>query len=262
MRFLFILAPLILVGCAVSQPTTITEPRPIPEPKKFISLLDLSDLRKEISAAQSKSGKIIYIGVYGGEVPSWERARYFNPQDWLPYRNVRREEEFNEIAFHQSLMHVLAIQISRLFPNSITLMIRGNSEVVVDVVKYFYSPGDKIYLIGHSQGGAVIGQAVYELKRREVPVQMMAQMEGFLSYLTIPGNVIQAFNFYVPSKFALCPGRDKLEAEDPTLTRVLNVPITNPWGPFTGPCAEHRNIDSDPRVWKTILQYIIDSAAS
>ena len=260
MRFLSILMSFILLGCAAGQSPATGKPNPIPETKRFKIPLELSELRKDVSAADSKGRKIIYIGVYGGAVPSWEKAGYFNPKDWPPYRNVRQEEEFNEIAFHESVMHVVAIQISRMFPNSITLMIRGNDEVVADVVRYLYSPGDKIYLVGHSQGGAVIGQAVYELEQRGIPVQMMAQIEGFLSYVTIPGNVAQAFNFYVPSNFALCPGRDKLEAESPSLTRVSNVPISNPWGPFTGPCAEHRNIDSDPRVWKSILQYIIDSA--
>jgi hypothetical protein len=258
-RFLLIAMPLILAGCAASQLSGA--PRPLPEPKRFRSPLDLSHLRGE-SSPHSKVGKIIYIGVYGGGTPPWEEARYFNPKDWPPYSNVLEEEELNEIAFQESLMHVLAIQISRLFPNSITLMIRGDNEVVTDVIRYLYSPGDKIYLVGHSQGAAVIGQAVYELQKRGIPVQMMAQMEGFRSYATVPGNVVQAFNFYVPSDFALCPGRDKLEAEAPTSTRVSNEPIPKPWGPFAGPCAEHRNIDSDPRVWKAILQYIIDSAAS
>jgi len=262
LRFLLIAVSLILAGCVASQPSKPGEPRPLPEPKRFRSPLALSDLRRESSPSPSKVGKIIYIGVYGGGTPPWEEARYFNPKDWPPYRNVRQEEELNEIAFQESLMHVLAIQIARFFPDSITLMIRGDSDVVADVVKYLYTPGDKIYLVGHSQGGAVIGQAVYELQKRGIPVQMMAQMEGFRSYVTVPSNVVQAFNFYVPSDFALCPGRDKLEAEAPASTQVSNEPITKPWGPFTGPCAEHRNIDSDPRVWKTILQYVIDSAAS
>ena len=261
-RVMLIAASLLLAGCTAAQLTTTGGPRPAPTPKKFSSPLDLADLRKEMPVDHSATGKVVYIGVYGGEVPPCDRARYFNPKDWPPYTNVRREEEFNEVAFQESVMHVLAIQISRLFPNSITLMIKGDGEVVADVVKYLYLPGDKIYLIGHSQGGAAISEAVYELKRRGIRVQMMAQMEGFLSYVTVPSNVAQAFNFYVPSNFSLCPGRDKLEAEAPALTRVSNVPINNPWGRFTGPCAEHRNIDSDPRVWKTILQYIIDSAAS
>jgi hypothetical protein len=100
------------------------------------------------------------------------------------------------------------------------------------------------------------------LKKAGIPVQMMAQMEGFLSYEVVPANVIQAFNFYVPSRFAVCPGRTKLVAENPALTKISNIPIADPWGPFTGPCALHRNIDSDPRVWKPVLQYIMDSAGS
>jgi len=254
-----IAAACILSGCAASQSPATGAPRPLPEPKRFASPRDLPDLT---SNSRSTASNIIYIGVYGGEVPGWDEARYFNPKEWPPYRGARQEKDFNDIAFHESLMHVLAIQVSRLFPSSITLMIRGDRDVVVDVATYFYSPGDKIYLIGHSQGGAVVGDAVFELKKRAIPVQMMAQMEGFQSYVAVPSNVAQAFNFYVPSGFSFCPGREKLHAEAPALTRVSNVPITNPWGPFTGFCAEHRNIDSDPRVWKPILQYIIDSAAS
>ena len=258
-RVLMVMAAFLLSGCAAGQSAATGEPRPLPDPKRFASPRDLPDLT---SNSRSTASKIIYIGVYGGEVPSWDEARYFNPKNWTPYRSVRHEEDFNDIAFRESLMHVLAIQISRLFPDSITLMIRGDRDVVVDVVKYFYSPGDKIYLVGHSQGGAVVGDAAYEFKKRGIPVQMMAQMEGFQSYVTVPSNVAQAFNFYVPSGFSFCPGREKLQAEAPALTRVSNVPISNPRGPFTGFCAEHRNIDSDPRVWKTILQYIIDSAGS
>jgi hypothetical protein len=87
-------------------------------------------------------------------------------------------------------------------------------------------------------------------------------MEGFQADEKVPGNVIQAFNFFVPSRFSFCPGRVKLVAEDPAVTRVANVPVPDPWGPFTGFCAAHRNIDSDPRVWKPVLQYVIESAGS
>ena len=252
---------LLVAGCAAIQPLP-PEPGPPPKTTKFTRPDELAFLRVIPAGDHSHRRRIIYIGVYGGETPPWDRARYFNPKDWPPYKNLREEEELNRIAFHDSLMHVLAIQITRLFPNSVTLMIRGDREVVTDVVRYLYSPGDKIYLVGHSQGGAVVGDSVYEFKKRGIPVQMMAQMEGFRSHIIVPSNVAQAFNFYVPSNFAFCPGRDKLEAEAPAVTRVSNVPVADPRGPFTGFCAEHRNIDSDPRVWKTILQYIIDSAAS
>ncbi len=248
-------------GCAVTQPKP-SEPGPPPLTKKFTRPDDLAFLRVRPADTRSPHGRIIFIGVYGGDVPSWEGARYFIPKDWPPYRNLREEDELNRIAYHDSLMHILALQIARLFPDSITLMIRGDSEVVADVVKYLYSPGDKLYIVGHSQGGAVAADAVHELKKARIPVQMTAQMEGFQADERVPSNVIQAFNFFVPSTFSFCPGRAKLVAEDPAATRVTNVPIPDPWGPFSGFCAAHRNIDSDPRVWKPVLQYIIDSAGS
>jgi hypothetical protein len=256
-RVVLIASLFFLAGCAVTQQKP-SEPGPPPVKTKLGRPDDLAFLR----ARPAQHSRVIYIGVYGGDVPSWEGARYFIPKDWPPYRNLREEDDLNRIAYHDSLMHILALQIARLFPDSITLMILGDSEVVVDVVKYLYSPGDKLYIVGHSQGGAVAADAVHELKKAGIPVQMTAQMEGFQSDERVPSNVIQAFNFFVPSTFSFCPGRAKLVAEDPAATRVTNVPIPDPWGPFSGFCAAHRNIDSDPRVWKPVLQYIIESAGS
>ena len=85
---------------------------------------------------------------------------------------------------------------------------------------------------------------------------MMAELEGFLSPVTVPDNVNQAFNFFVPDNTSVCGGRDKLQADTPLVTHVFNVPIANPRGPLMGFCAEHRNIDSDPRVWRTLLKII------
>jgi len=249
-----------LAGCATTGLRTPDNPRPAPERVKFTRASDLADIVKQNGASLSKTGKIIFIGVYGGETPSWEGARYFNPKNWAAYGNVRRDEEFSEIAFHESLMHVLAIQLARRFSNSIALMIKGDREVVLDVIKYLYSPGDKLYLAGHSQGGAIVIEVAHDLKKAAIPVQMIAHMEGFLSYTVVPSNVVRAFNFYVSSGLALCPGRERLEAEAPSLTEVSNVAIGDPVGPFTGPSAEHRNVDSDPRVWKPVIQYILESA--
>jgi hypothetical protein len=258
--FLSVAALLLVAGCATDGLLTSGNPRPIPRRIKFTDPSDLSPIVKQDGGAGAETGRIIFIGAYGGNSPSWDDATYFNPKDWPPYRSIHREEEYNDIAFYESVMHVLAIQISRLFPNSVTLMIQGDSAVVREVIEYLYRPGDKIYLAGHSQGGSVIIDAAHQLKKLAIPVQMIVHMEGFLSYVVVPSNVARAFNFYTPARLALCPGREQLEAEAPALTEVSNVPIDNPRGPFSVLCPGHRNIDSDPRVWKMAIQYVIDSA--
>jgi len=247
-----------LSACSLTQPSAPGEPGPPPATKKLARPDDLSFLR--VQSAAARQGRIIYIGVYGGQVPTWEGARYFIPKDWPSYQKLSGEEELARIAYHDSLMHVLALEIARRFPDSVTVMIKGDTEVVAEVARYLYAPGDKLYLVGHSQGGAVVADAAVALRDARIPIQMIAEMEGFLAYRIVPRNVIQAFNFYVPTTFSICPGRDKLEAEDPAATRIVNIAVPDPWGPFNGPCAPHRNIDSDPRVWKPVLQYIIESA--
>ncbi|HEY1265926.1 MAG TPA: hypothetical protein VGH16_01630 [Candidatus Binatia bacterium] len=247
-----------LSACSLTHPSAPSEPGPPPATKKLTRPEDLSFLRVQKAAA--RQGRIVYIGVYGGQVPTWESARYFIPKDWPAYQKLSGEEDLGRIAYHDSLMHVLALEIARRFPDSITLMIKGDSDVVAEVARYLYAPGDKLYLVGHSQGGAVVADAAVALRDAGIPIQMIAEMEGFLAYRIVPRNVVRAFNFYVPATFALCPGRDKLEAEDPAATRIDNIAVPDPWGPFNGPCAQHRNIDSDPRVWKPVLRYIFESA--
>lgn len=249
---------LALSACSLMDPSVPSEPGPPPATKKLTRPEDLAFLRLR-PAANAQRGRIIYIGVYGGQVPAWEGARYFIPKDWPPYQKLSGEEALRRIAYHDSLMHVLALEIARLFPDSITVMIKGDSEVVADVARYLYSPGDRLYLIGHSQGGAAVADAAVTLNVAGIPIDMLVEQEGFLAYDVVPPNVVQAFNFYVPTDFSICPGRAKLKAEAPAATRVLNIPIDNPWGPFNGLCASHRNIDSDPRVWKAVLQYIVES---
>ncbi|HKA34052.1 MAG TPA: hypothetical protein VKH64_12605 [Candidatus Binatia bacterium] len=247
-----------LSACSLTQPSAPGEPGPPPATKKLARPDDLSFLRVQTAAA--RQGRIIYIGVYGGQVPTWEAARYFIPKDWPPYQKLSGEEDLARVAYHDSLMHVLALEIARRFPDSITVMIKGDAEVVAEVARYLYAPGDKLYLVGHSQGGGVVAEAAVALRDARIPIQMIVEMEGFLAYRIVPRNVIQAFNFYVPTTFSICPGRDKLEAEDPAATRIVNIAVPDPSGPFNGPCAAHRNIDSDARVWKPVLQYILESA--
>jgi hypothetical protein len=37
---------------------------------------------------------------------------------------------------------------------------------------------------------------------------------------------------------------------------LFNIAVPDPTGPYSGFCAEHRNIDSDPRVWKALVEYL------
>jgi len=242
------------------HPSAPSEPGPPPATRKLAQPQDLAFLRMR-PAAQSSAGRIIYIGVYGGEIPGWDAApRYFMPKDWPAYQNLSSEEDLARIAYHDSLMHVLALEIARRIPDSITFMIKGDGEVVADVAQYLYSPGDRLVLIGHSQGGAAVADAALRLKERNIPIAMLIEQESFFGYEIVPANVAQAFNFYVPTTFSICNGRVKLKAEDPAATRVDNIAIPDPKGPFNGPCAPHRNIDSDPRVWKPLLEQIVASA--
>src|SRR5258706_7711762 len=112
------------------------EPGPPPETTRLGKPEDLAFLRARSAGA---GGRIVYIGVYGGEIPPWERARYFIPQDWPPYKNLTSEDDLGRIAWHDSLMHVLALEISRRFSHTIALMIKGGGEVATEVAPYFYS---------------------------------------------------------------------------------------------------------------------------
>lgn len=251
-----------LSACSLMHPPAPSEPGPPPATRKLAQPQDLAFLRAR-PAAQSGAGRIIYIGVYGGQVPAWDAApRYFIPKDWPSYQKLGGEEGLSQIAYHDSLMHVLALEIARRFPESITLMIKGDGEVVADVARYLYSPGDRLYLIGHSQGAAAVADAALRLKERNIPIAMLAEQESFFGYEIVPSNVAEAFNFYVPATFSICPGRVKLKAEAPERTRVENIAVPEPQGPFNGPCAPHRNIDSDARVWKPLLEYIVASAGA
>ena len=49
------------------------------------------------------------------------------------------EVALNRIAFHDSLMHVVALHVGKLFPNSVTLMIHGDSDVVSSILSSIYA---------------------------------------------------------------------------------------------------------------------------
>jgi hypothetical protein len=215
-------------------------------------------------AAEKKGSKIIYIGVYGGELPSWSKAEGFDPQRWPPYQKIDPFDDngLNDIAFKESLLNSIGLRIARQFPDSVTFVLRGDADVVADVVRDFYSPGDRIYLVGFSNGGGAIVDGAYLLKEQNIPVQMTAQIDSIGSGDFIPSNVGRGFNFYSRGDF-FCPGKKRMAAEDPTSTQVTNELIPDPQGPFTwGFCTIHRNMDSDPRVWKPILDYVVRSESA
>ena len=205
------------------------------------------------------TGRIIFIGVHGGNPPTWDDAEWFDPQQWLPYQAIDLQDQraVTEIAYRESVMHVAALQIGRHFPNSITIMIRGDSQVVSDLLEAIYCVRDRILLVGHSFGGQVVEELARDLKRRQIAVDALVYIESFWSNGSVPNNVKRALNFYVPASFTLCRGLETIKAEDPIGTEAINIAIPNPRGPYSGICAEHRNIDSDPRVWKDIFDRII-----
>jgi len=210
-----------------------------------------------------KQPKIIFIGVYGGNPPPWETAAWFDPPNWPPYRAVdlKNETELNRIAYHDSLMHVVALHVGKFFPNNLTLMIQGDSDVVSDIINLVYARGDRLFLTGHSFGGRVVGEVARDLSKKSIPVEMVAYIESFWSSGLIPANVRHAFNFYVPGSFAVCPGLSAIKAENEQTTQLFNIAVPDPTGPYSGFCAEHRNIDSDPRVWKPIVDFLQQRAA-
>jgi pimeloyl-ACP methyl ester carboxylesterase len=228
-----------------------------PELRKLDIVTEVYD--EQLAAlTPGKLGKLIYVGVYGGDLPSWSEAEGFDPQHWLPYEKIdpSNDSELNAVAYRESVLNVIGLRAAKQFPNSVTLVVRGDSVVVADTVEHFYNDGDRVYLAGFSNGGSVIVDAAGTLQERGIPVQMTAQVDSFGFIDTIPANVTRAFNFYLEGDY-WCRGRSNMVAEDPGSTHLTNNPISDPQGPFTGNCSVHRNMDSDPRVWKAIVNYII-----
>ena len=82
----------------------------------------------------------------------------------------------------------------------------------------------------------------------------------------IPNNVSRVFNFYYPNEAEpRCPisGDREINAKNPSVTDVTNIPISDPMGPdeaFISSCNPHTNMDNDPHVWEPLLDYIIQTA--
>lgn len=204
-------------------------------------------------------GRTIFIGVHGGNPPTWDDAAWFDPQQWLPYQTIDLQDgdALSQIAYRESVMHVTALNIGRQFPNSITIMVRGDSQVVNELLETVYRRGDRVLLAGHSFGGRVVEDLARDLKQRKIAVEALVYIESFWSNGLVPGNVKRAVNFYVPASRAVCRGLESIKAENPSNTEVINIAVPEPRGPYGGLCAEHRNIDSDLRVWQGIFDHVI-----
>ena len=253
---------LLLTGTVSCQTVNLTLPSSTAwQATPFKRVSTAGQIAADLPAVEvpAPAGRIIFIGVHGGNPPAWEDAEWFDPQQWLPYQAVDLQDQraVSEIAYRESVMHVAALQIGRHFPNSITIMIRGDSQVVSDLLDAIYRVGDRMLLVGHSFGGRVVEELARDLKRRRIAVDGLIYIESFWSNVSVPSNVKRALNFYVPAAFTFCRGLQTIKAEDPIGTEAINIAITNPRGPYGGLCAEHRNIDSDPRVWKDIFDYVI-----
>jgi hypothetical protein len=252
-----------LLGCAVVNGSA--DGKIAWQPAKLSKAQSAAHIRAQLPVLSggSDSPKIIFIGVQGGNPPPWDDAEFFDPQQWPPYRNVdlADEAQLNRIAYHESVMHVIALHVARKYSNSVTLMVRGDSGVVADVLDAIYNPGDKLLLAGHSFGGGVIEEVAKGHRRRNIPIELLAFIESFWSSGVVPNNVRRAVNFYVPTNVALCPGQNRIRAEDDRATALVNISVPDPQGPYGGFCAAHRNIDSDPRVWKPLLGYVLQSAS-
>jgi pimeloyl-ACP methyl ester carboxylesterase len=195
--------------------------------------------------------------VHGGNPPTWEDAEWFDPQQWLPYQAIDLQDQsaISEIAYHESVMHVAALQIGRQFPNSITIMIRDDSQVISDLLDAIYRVGDRILLVGHSFGGQVIEELASDLKRRRITVGALVYIESFWSNGSVPNNVkARSISTYrQPSHFVEVWRRSKQRI--PSAQRRLISPYRAREDPMAA--AGHRNIDSDPRVSKDIFDHII-----
>ncbi|MBM4298502.1 MAG: hypothetical protein FJ143_12260, partial [Deltaproteobacteria bacterium] len=172
-----------LTACqGVNEPFQSAEPWRTPELKNVRSA---AEFERQIAPllAKVKQPKVIFIGVYGGNPPPWEKAAWFDPQSWPSYREVdlRDEAGINRIAYHDSLMHVVALHVGKFFADNLTLMIQGDSDVVSDVIDLVYAPGDRLLLAGHSFGGRVIGEVARDLAKKSIPVELLVYIESFWS---------------------------------------------------------------------------------
>lgn len=237
-----------------------------------------------VPAPRDSTNKIIYVGVCGAAT-LFDNACYlgsgsYDPRDLFSWV----DDPFNDTALDSlgveySGLDAIGRRIGRLYPTSVTLVagfsfvdavkdtvlpktIKNSAESIVDFVNGVYKTGDRIHLVGHSNGGAIVHEVANILLKRGIPVAMMAEIDNVFPQVRVPSNVARAFNFYYPNPLVpFCPvsGNSVLLAEKKSNTIVSNTRIDAPFGPdaLNSGCGGHKNMDNDPLVWRPILNFMV-----
>jgi probable HAF family extracellular repeat protein len=231
-----------------------------------------------VETPQSSDPKIIYVGICGAAeaienscLPGFD---WYDPRDVFSWVDPLDDADLDALGKEYSGLDAIGLRIAALFPQSVTLVtsfsaanvvsdkVRGakdNVASIVDFVKGVYSPGDRVFLVGHSAGGAIVQKVANELKK--TPVEVTAQIDAIGNIKgEVAPNVARAFNFYYPKSF-LCPlwGLTKITAAKRSGTSISNDRIDAPLGPdaLASFCGGHRNMDNDLLVWRPILNYMV-----
>lgn len=233
----------------------------------------------------SVGGKLIYIGICGSKNLSGvdgciDDHVWFDPSTdpFFDYANPLNDADLDSVALVSGLISI-GLRLNAVFPSRSTVLISGSVRAdettfgrtatrVTQAVRAAYEVGDKVYLVGHSSGGAAVDKAARLLKRAGIPITLLAEIDPVFSKLsarcTVPTNVENAFDFshpVSPVEFCALAVRSTVCARDPAQTTVANFSIADPVGPDSSPtlCPGHRNMDNDRRVWGNIMQFIVTS---
>jgi hypothetical protein len=224
------------------------------------------------------SPRIIFVGICGAG--AWgnecvEDEGWFDPRDSQLFKgfNPLNPGDLENIAETSSGIIAVGYRIGAEFQNSLVTIASFSAQnvfvpgvlragvVVENQIRPFYRAGDKVVLIGHSLGGAVVSDIIKELEKLMIPVEFAAWIDAVgVEKIEILGNVKYAYNvFYRKSFLDLCEftGASKVEIRDKTESVVFSFSIRDPQGPDGGVCRPHRNMDNDERVWSRIMKQMM-----
>ncbi|MEK6288526.1 MAG: hypothetical protein AABO57_22645 [Acidobacteriota bacterium] len=201
-------------------------------------------------------GQILILGFMGGREP-------WNNDD----RNVRK------LALKLRSMHDPAIQVE-------TVENKKRSLAIELISKAFDRNRDgkldererasiRLILYGQSFGGAAVVKLARQLKKIDVPVTLMVQVDSIgRGGRVIPSNVARAANLFQRNGWFI-RGEPEIRAEDPARTTIIgnlkydyshkqidvsNVPLMKK--AFR---VAHTRMEYDPDVWAKVEELILDS---